>query len=400
MTLAQESGTLAGAHAAAGGSGAGARLPVGPPSDAERRLAAFAEASEEIAWELDRSGFITYVSPAVERHLGYQPIELVGQSWQTIMPTSEHERGAALIEATAADAARWFDQDYVFRTKAGHLRPMWSTGLTELDGRGAVVGFAGTLRPVPPDRAARDGQIRQVIEDIIGWRLIQPVFQPISDLVAGDRVAVEALSRFPLHAQRSPAQLFGHAAALGLGADLELAAVGCALAEAAELPERLAVSINVSPDTLVSGRLPALITGSAIDPRRIILEITEQAAVGEYAPVVAALDPLRAQGCRLAVDDAGAGYASFKHILALAPELIKLDRFLVTGIATDPARRALIRSVVGFGREVGAEILAEGIEDADEAATVRRLGVRYGQGYHIAPPCEVSQLLEMLARPY
>ena len=353
---------------------------------AARRLQAFVAASDDIVWELDLRGTITYVSPSVSRHLGYDPVELVGQSWQAITPTSEHERGARLLARCATGEALWDDEDYVFTTKAGHLRSLWSNGVGEVDATGRVIGFAGTLRPKADGRgidAALHARIRSVIDD----RLIRPVFQPILDLRVGAVVGLEALSRFPAEFGRTPAQMFTDAAALGLGPALEVAAVDAALTAARALPEPLFVSVNVSPDTVLSGNLDQALAWLNWPRERLVLEITEQVPVHEYEPVGLALRDL---ACRLAVDDAGAGYASFRHILALAPELIKLDRFLVTDVDIDPARRALIRSVVAFAAEVRAEIIAEGIECAAQARTLRELGVPYGQGYHLGAPAPLT----------
>ena len=89
---------------------------------------------------------------------------------------------------------------------------------------------------------------------------------------------------------------------------------------------------------------------------------------------------------RVAVDDAGAGFASLQHILRLAPDMIKLDMTLTRAIHTDPVRRALASALVSFADEMDATIVAEGIEDADEANTLLQLGIRYGQGYHLGRP--------------
>jgi PAS domain S-box-containing protein len=366
---------------------------------AERRLEAFVATSDEVVWELDRDGLMTYVSATVGRHLGYEPIELIGQGWQAIMPSSEHQRGRVIIERAVAGGRGWDDEEFVFTTKAGHLRPMWSSGLALRNDQAAVLGVAGTLRPVRAgDHAAADERSRQRIQDIIAWRLFEPVFQPIVALADGSTYGVEALSRFPFHPRRTPAQIFADATALGQASELELAAIETALSAAHTLPGHLRISLNISPPTLLSPQLPELITRSGYEPRRLILEITEQVPVTEYAPIVAALANLRQRGCLLAVDDAGAGYASFKHILTLAPDLIKLDRFLVTGVDADPARRALIRSVVSFAAEVGAQIIGEGIETAAEQATLRRLGVPYGQGYHLGPPLPLTSSTDPISR--
>jgi PAS domain S-box-containing protein len=361
---------------------------------AARRLQAFVATSDEIVFELALDGTITYVSPSVSRHLGYDPVELVGQSWQAITPSTEHERGTELLARCADGEQVWDHQDYVFTTKAGHLRSLWSTGVGQLDAGGSVVGFAGTLHPKRQDGQEDEG-LRRWIRAIIDRRRIQPVFQPILDLRRETPIGAEALSRFPTELARTPAQMFTDAAALGLGTELELTALDAALGAAYTLPESVFVSVNVSPETVLSGELGPVLDRHDWARERLVLEITEQVPVHEYGPIGAALGEL---GCRLAVDDAGAGYASFRHILALAPELIKLDRFLVTDVDVDAARRALIRSVVAFAAEVRAEIIAEGIESASVARTLRELGVQYGQGYHFGSPAPVTRTMPAAAR--
>lgn len=360
---------------------------------AERRLQAFITTSDEIVWELDAAGVITYVSAAVERHLGYRPIELVGRGWEAIMPVAEQVRARLVLRNCATPGGGWADEEFVVTAKSGQLRSFWSSGLAQADERGTALGFAGTMRPVHEgDRTGRDQRLHAQLREIIDRGLIEPVFQPIVDLRRGSAVAVEAFGRFPASIGRSPALLFSDAAVLGLAVDLDLAAIHTALAAARELPQDVSVSINVSPHTLRTDRLPAVIADAGWDPTRIIIELTEQVPVNEYAPIVSALREIRSRGCRLAIDDAGAGYASFKHILALAPDLIKLDRFLITDVDTDPARRALIKAVVTFAAEVGGDVTAEGIESAAQATAVEDLGVHYGQGYHLGKPVPVTHL--------
>jgi EAL domain-containing protein (putative c-di-GMP-specific phosphodiesterase class I) len=89
---------------------------------------------------------------------------------------------------------------------------------------------------------------------------------------------------------------------------------------------------------------------------------------------------------RLAVDDAGAGFATLQHILRLQPDLIKLDLSLTRDIDKDPVRRALASSLVSFAREINAQLIAEGVETAEELETIRALGIAFGQGYHLARP--------------
>src|SRR4051794_3058578 len=173
-------GGVRGRACTAGGRWIPMTAPHGARCAAERRLAAFVATSDEVVWELDRDGLMTYVSAPVGRHLGYEPVELIGQGWQAIMPSSEHQRGRVIIERAVAGGRGWDDEEFVFTTKAGHLRPMWSSGLALRNDRAAVLGVAGTLRPVRAgDRAAADERSRQRIHDIIAWRLFEPVFQPI-----------------------------------------------------------------------------------------------------------------------------------------------------------------------------------------------------------------------------
>jgi EAL domain-containing protein (putative c-di-GMP-specific phosphodiesterase class I) len=116
------------------------------------------------------------------------------------------------------------------------------------------------------------------------------------------------------------------------------------------------------------------------------VEITEQAQVEDYDELNVALGHLREVGVRIAVDDAGAGYASLRHILRLEPDVIKLDKSLVRNVHRDRPRRALATALISFAAEIGATIVAEGIESAEELDALRDLGVTFGQGYHLARP--------------
>jgi EAL domain-containing protein (putative c-di-GMP-specific phosphodiesterase class I) len=143
--------------------------------------------------------------------------------------------------------------------------------------------------------------------------------------------------------------------------------------------------VNVSPSV---AETPAFLEAVAhnFDPARLVIEITEHAPVDDYRQLAGALRPLRNAGARLAIDDAGAGFASLRHVLRLSPDFIKLDLSLVHHIDADPVRRALATSLITFAGEVGATIVAEGIETRFELETLVALGVRYGQGFHLGRP--------------
>jgi EAL domain-containing protein (putative c-di-GMP-specific phosphodiesterase class I)/CheY-like chemotaxis protein len=211
------------------------------------------------------------------------------------------------------------------------------------------------------------------------------VFQPVVRLEDGGVVGVESLARFDAGLVESPVAWFDDAASVDLRTELELAAVRATGLAAHQLDDAIWVSLNVSPETaLQPDRLLDALCD--LDQERLVLEITEQAPVEDYDQLNAALRHLREAGVRIAVDDAGAGYASLRHILRLEPDMIKLDESLVRGVHRDRPRRALATALISFAAEIGATIVAEGIETAAELRALRQLGVGFGQGYHLARP--------------
>jgi EAL domain-containing protein (putative c-di-GMP-specific phosphodiesterase class I) len=216
------------------------------------------------------------------------------------------------------------------------------------------------------------------------------VFQPIFELPTLAVVGVEALSRFSIDPRRSPDQWFREAGEVGLGVELELAAIRSALDHLERLPEETYLSLNLSPETTVSPRFLELL--EQVPGERVVIEVTEHAAVEDYDALDPVLQRIRGRGGRLAIDDAGSGYASLRHILRLAPDVIKLDVTRTRDIGTDRARRALASALVSFAGEIGATIVAEGIETASEMEALRGLGVHQGQGFHLARPAPLEDL--------
>src|SRR5712691_2010234 len=229
----------------------------------------------------------------------------------------------------------------------------------------------------------REQKIEQVRMALDGDAL-RTVFQPIAHLRTGRVCSLEALARFAVEPQRSPAVWFAETSEVGLRLELELAALRGALSHLDELPSNLRLSVNLSPETVTSASCQKIL---AVAPgNRLVIEVTEDAPVEDYDEVNAALRGLRAQGGQLAIDDAGAGFASLRHILRLEPDIIKLDLTLTRGIDTDRRRRALASALISFASEIGATIVAEGIETRTELDALRELGVAYGQGYYLARP--------------
>jgi EAL domain-containing protein (putative c-di-GMP-specific phosphodiesterase class I)/CheY-like chemotaxis protein len=234
-------------------------------------------------------------------------------------------------------------------------------------------------------------RIRTVLEPGSGG--LAMVFQPIADLETEGIVGLEALARFPMEPDRPVETWFAEATSVGLRLELELAAIHCAVAAFREAPLGTYLAVNATPETVASGGIADLINGTPGD--RLVVEITEYAPVHDYAALNAALKTMRGDGVRLAVDDAGAGYSSLRHILQLEPDFIKIDNTLTRDLYKDPARRALAAGLISFAEELGATIIAEGIERREQLEALRDLGVRYGQGYYIARPGPISAVAQV-----
>lgn len=234
-------------------------------------------------------------------------------------------------------------------------------------------------------RLAAERRIRRErIEGVLAGELVRVVFQPIVELETGRVIGAEALARFECEPRRPPDAWFAEAAEVGLAPELEVAAIRQALVQLDALPQGIYVSLNASPRTVTGGALEEVLRKAPGE--RLVLELTEHHEVADYEDLNRALAPVRAAGVRLAVDDTGAGFASLRHIVRLGPEVIKLDCTLTRGIDADLVRRSLALALVGFAGETGALLIAEGIETPGELAVLRELGVRAGQGYHIARP--------------
>jgi EAL domain-containing protein (putative c-di-GMP-specific phosphodiesterase class I) len=218
------------------------------------------------------------------------------------------------------------------------------------------------------------------------------VYQPIWDIATRQAVGFECLSRFSALPNRPPNEWFGEAAEVGLGTALELAAIRAALGAMPSLPSHLHLAMNASVETMMSGKFPDIL--NAIPLHRVVLEITEHTDVEDYPCLLNVLQPLRQAGLKLAVDDAGAGYSSLRHILNLQPDFIKLDMDLVRHIDLDPARRALASALISFARDTNSAIIAEGVETASEFATLQVLGVEQAQGYFLGRPLPLKSALE------
>jgi EAL domain-containing protein (putative c-di-GMP-specific phosphodiesterase class I)/CheY-like chemotaxis protein len=225
------------------------------------------------------------------------------------------------------------------------------------------------------------------IASILLDETFDPHFQPIVRLADTQPLGTEALTRF-----RDGSDVegrFRQAAICGLGLELELATIRRALAESGGFDHDLFLSLNVSPSLIL--RTPLLIDALAETTRTIVLEITEQEAIHDYAAVRGGLRRLGAD-IQLSVDDAGSGFASLRHVLLLQPAFIKLDRSWVRGVDEDPARQALIAGLQHFAAKTSCSLIAEGIETDAERRALIDLGVDLGQGFLLGRPARAPLL--------
>jgi EAL domain-containing protein (putative c-di-GMP-specific phosphodiesterase class I)/DNA-binding response OmpR family regulator len=253
----------------------------------------------------------------------------------------------------------------------------------------AAIDFASILSAVAGPALAdrRDiAELQSRLKHALTALEFHSVFQPIVDLDSLAIVGYEALTRFTDGTR--PDLRFTEAASVGLGHDYELAAIEAALAGASDLPEEAFLTLNMSPGlVLESGRrLRKLIGGTT---RRLILELTEHVPIDDYAALRKAIGTLG--NVELGVDDAGAGYASLRHILELRPTFAKLDISLVRGIETDELRQALVAGLVYFALRSGCNLVAEGVESEGEASVLRQLGVEFAQGFLFGRPEPIAR---------
>jgi EAL domain-containing protein (putative c-di-GMP-specific phosphodiesterase class I) len=252
--------------------------------------------------------------------------------------------------------------------------------------------------------AAEQASAREALERLIAGEGLAMVVQPIVDVASGTAHAYEALARFAAPGQStSPLHWFSLAGALGERPALERACIRAGLELLGERPSGTSLSLNVSAPVLVHEQTMELFEAAATGlPDRLaglIVEITEETLVHGDAQLDGAIEWLRARGARLAVDDMGAGYSGLRQITSVRPSYLKLDRSLVSGIDGDEERAALISALVGYCRQVGSALVAEGVETEAELRTIARLEVPLVQGFYYARPAAPWPLLAGVLDP-
>jgi len=310
-----------------------------------------------------------------------------GSPGTRMVALSAYEDRSSVLEMLRAGAS-----GYVVKGAGGqvletiHRTARGQTTLSEQVAHHVVAELSAKLEREGRERAERQEAMRQVRRAISGGAL-RMVFQPIVQLDSRQVWGMEALARFDLEPHRTPDRWFADADTMGLRDEMEVAAVRLALEALPLIDEGTCLSVNVSPRTVISRALEDFID-SERGPR-VVFEITEHVHIPDYEALNTSLGVFRSRGVRVAIDDAGAGFASLRHILQVAPDVIKLDLSLTQNIHADPARRSLTKSLIAFAEEIGAMAVAEGIETQEQLDTLQSLGASHGQGYFLGRPGEL-----------
>ncbi|HVE64357.1 MAG TPA: EAL domain-containing protein [Mycobacteriales bacterium] len=352
----------------------------------ERALLDVASTSHDWVWAADSSLRLTYSNRRVTELLGYQPEELYGRRLTRLIPDEHQQRAAAVVAAARVTGEGWHDVELNWLHRDGHVVPLQGTAVPTLDAAGVVTGFRGVRRKVTTamasERSLLAAKVR--ITEALDQQALDVALQPVVSLTHGRLVGVEALARF--RDGRSPDQWFPESRETGQSLALDLMSFRAALHVLPLLPAGTYLSVNASPELIMDSALRRLLLDDAVALESLVLEVTEHVPIHGYDRICEALAPLRERGVRLAVDDTGAGYASFNHVLQLRPDIIKIDRSLIAKITSDPARRSLVTALVLLALDLDASVTAEGVETPSELETLAALGVDDVQGYLLARP--------------
>lgn len=231
----------------------------------------------------------------------------------------------------------------------------------------------------------RSAQVREQVDRVLAAEGPRMALQPIVDTVTGGVYGYEALARFDDFEGWAPDRWFHEAARVGLGHELEIAAIRAALRLLPSLSADLHLSVNISAQTLCTSTEAVDLLAGLHSPR-LVVELTEHTEVHDYDHLMHAMSRVRAAGAVIAIDDAGTGWSGLDRLLLLRPEVLKLDRALIQGIAHDSGRQALCAAMVGFTARTGSRLVAEGVETGEDLDALRVLGVPLVQGFFVGRP--------------
>jgi EAL domain-containing protein (putative c-di-GMP-specific phosphodiesterase class I) len=244
-------------------------------------------------------------------------------------------------------------------------------------------------------KSQEENEIKRRVSKVLSNKHIKTVFQPIYHVDEKRVIGYECLSRFLNTPYRTPDIWFEEAQFTGLGEELEIMAITAALDKVNLFPADINFSLNISPEYVINGAVERALDQHIFN-KKIILEVTEHAQITDYHAFRKAIQSLRKQGVRLAIDDVGACYSSLHHILELGADIIKLDISLIRNIDTDTSRKALTAALLAYAKETSCEVLAEGVETKQEFSELVRLGIKKIQGYFISQPLELEDAVNFI----
>lgn len=229
-----------------------------------------------------------------------------------------------------------------------------------------------------------NGETRERVERLLASGGLRAVFQPVVMLATGEPIGFEALARFPDEGHRPAGAWFLDAERAGLRGELEIAAIRAAVAARAVLPRGKFVAFNLSPRTATEQDLREVLASVSLD--EVVLDVNEDTAVDEYEKYGHAIEDLRQEGVRVALDDTGVGFVSLRYVIDVRPDLIKIGMDICRNIDALVPNQALASAICAFAERMGARTVAEGVETSAELEQLLRLGVEAGQGYLFGRP--------------
>ncbi len=334
----------------------------------------------------DVASFAASVDDAVDEAT-YSQLLVAGEIPNVISDAAADERVAELAVTRLARVGCFIGVPLRLSdgTLYGALCGLSHTADQTLDERDVrFMSMVGEMLVHDLDEQRREEKLYADIMQLIEAENLEVAYQPIIDLRGGACLGIEALARFP-EPFGAPDLTLAAAATVGLSLELERLVIRQAWKMLPQLRPRQFLALNVSPDALVElARRANLRDGLPLS--QLVIEITEHTVVQSYAALHSELMPLRENGLCIAVDDAGAGYASLRHVLELRPDFIKVDRSLIHGIADDHARRVAVSAFLSLALDLGSSVVAEGVERPADLRTVRDLGLHAVQGYLLGEP--------------
>ncbi|MBA6326622.1 EAL domain-containing protein [Colwellia sp. MB02u-6] len=252
----------------------------------------------------------------------------------------------------------------------------------------AIADIASELIEKNVETEFSHNEMKAKITSVLKQNKINIHYQPIFNLQSNKIIGYESLSRFNTIPYESPDIWFADASQVNLGEELEILAIKSAIKGINEFNLDTYIAINASPAYVLNGAVARALQG--INLERIILEITEHAPIKNYPDFRKALEPLRKQGLRIAIDDAGSGYSSFQHVLELEADIIKLDITLTQNINSNHRKYLLATALCAFSKSINCSIIAEGVETVEELNSLRELGVDSVQGYLLGRPMPIK----------